>query len=99
MLWPTACVILCMQIPVPVNTIFTADYIEEMTQDHVLPDNVLTYSDLGIVPKKVTEGFPIEHIRYVGSSTETGVFPEMCIWGTLLKTLSVCLCHMLDTEY
>jgi NADH dehydrogenase (ubiquinone) 1 alpha subcomplex subunit 9 len=47
-----------------VNTIFTADYIEEMTQDHVLPENVLTYADLGLTPKKVTEGFPIEHIRH-----------------------------------
>ncbi|BDA40605.1 NADH dehydrogenase [ubiquinone] 1 alpha subcomplex subunit [Coccomyxa sp. Obi] len=51
-------------IPIPVNTLFTADYIEEMTQDHVLPPNVLTYADLEVVPKKVTEGFPIEHLRH-----------------------------------
>ncbi|EIE26745.1 NAD(P)-binding protein [Coccomyxa subellipsoidea C-169] len=50
--------------PIPVNTMFTADYIEEMTQDHVLPPNVLTYADLEVVPKKVTEGFPIEHLRH-----------------------------------
>lgn len=53
-----------VQFPIPVNTLFTADYIEEMTQDHVLPSNVLTYADLEVVPKKVTEGFPIEHLRH-----------------------------------
>ncbi|KAK9916799.1 hypothetical protein WJX75_007161 [Coccomyxa subellipsoidea] len=50
--------------PIPVNTMFTADYIEEMTQDHVLPPNVLTYADLEVVPKMVSEGFPIEHLRH-----------------------------------
>jgi hypothetical protein len=42
-----------VQFPIPVNTMFTADYIEEMTQDHVLPPNVLTYADLEVVPKMV----------------------------------------------
>ena len=53
-----------MQIPIPVNYIFTADNIVENTQDHVLPPGVLTFKDLGVEPKKVTEGFPIEHLRY-----------------------------------
>lgn len=52
------------QIPIPVNYIFTADNIVENTQDHVLPSGVLTFKDLGVEPKKVTEGFPIEHLRY-----------------------------------
>ncbi|CAK0735404.1 hypothetical protein CVIRNUC_000575 [Coccomyxa viridis] len=51
-------------IPIPVNYIFTADNIVENTQDHVLPSGVLTFKDLGVEPKKVTEGFPIEHLRY-----------------------------------
>lgn len=53
-----------VQIPIPVNYIFTADNIVENTQDHVLPSGVLTFKDLGVEPKKVTEGFPIEHLRY-----------------------------------
>ena len=53
-----------VQIPIPVNTMFTLDAILEMTQDHVLPPNVLTYADLDFEPKKVTEGFPIEHLRH-----------------------------------
>ena len=54
------------QIPIPVNTIFTLDAIEETTQDHLLPTgpDILTYADLEIVPSKVTEGFPIEHLRH-----------------------------------
>ena len=46
------------------NTIFTEDYIDEVQRDAVLPANALTYADLGIVPKKITMGIPIEHIRY-----------------------------------
>lgn len=43
-----------MQIPIPVNTMFTLDAIEELYQDHVLPPNVLTYADLEFEPKKVS---------------------------------------------
>lgn len=53
-----------VQIPIPVNYLFTADNIVENTQDHVLPPGVLTFQDLGVKPKKVTEGFPIEHLRH-----------------------------------
>ena len=53
-----------VQIPIPVNYLFTADNIVENTQDHVLPPGVLTFQDLGVEPKKVTEGFPIEHLRH-----------------------------------
>ena len=52
------------QVPIPVNYLFTADNIIENTQDHILPPNVLTFKDLGIEPSKVTEGFPIEHLRH-----------------------------------
>ena len=53
-----------VQVPIPVNYIFTADNIVENTQDHVLPPNVLGFRDLGVQAKKVTEGFPIEHLRH-----------------------------------
>ena len=53
-----------VQVPIPVNYIFTSDNIVENTQDHVLPPNVLSFKDLGVEPKKVTEGFPIEHLRH-----------------------------------
>ncbi len=54
------------QVPIPVNTMFTLDAINETAQDHVLPTgpDILTYADLDIVPSKVTEGFPIEHLRH-----------------------------------
>ncbi len=55
---------LAEQVPIPVNYLFTADNIIENTQDHILPPNVLTFKDLGIEPSKVTEGFPIEHLRH-----------------------------------
>lgn len=53
-----------VQVPIPVNYIFTSDNIVENTQDHVLPPNVLGFKDLGVQAKKVTEGFPIEHLRH-----------------------------------
>lgn len=49
---------------IPINTLFTADYIDEMQQDAVLPEGVQTYANLGITPRKVTMGIPIEHVRY-----------------------------------
>lgn len=55
-----------MQAPIPVNTIFTEDYVDEMQRDAVVPSTpgTLTYADLGITPNKITMGIPIEHIRY-----------------------------------
>lgn len=53
---------------IPVNTMFTVDYADEMQMDAVLPaSGVLTYADLGITPRKVTMGLPIEHIRHLRS--------------------------------
>lgn len=55
-----------MQAQIPINTVFTADYVDEMQQDALVPSapGTLTYASLGITPKKVTMGIPIEHIRY-----------------------------------
>jgi len=56
------------QAQIPVNTMFTVDYADEMQMDAVLPaSGVLTYADLGITPRKVTMGLPIEHIRHLRS--------------------------------
>ena len=57
-------VFLVGQVPIPVNYLFTSDNIIENSQDHVVPPDVLTFKDLGVEPKKVTEGFPIEHLRH-----------------------------------
>ena len=46
------------------NYLFTTDNIIENSQDHVVPPDMLTFKDLGVEPKKVTEGFPIEHLRH-----------------------------------
>ncbi|KAK9837336.1 hypothetical protein WJX81_007346 [Elliptochloris bilobata] len=55
------------KLPIPWNTMFTADFIDEMTADHVLPEGVLTLKDLGVDPRSVTKGVPIEHIRHMRS--------------------------------
>lgn len=53
-----------MQAQIPYNTLFTADYLDEMQEDAVLPSGVLGYADLGITPRKISIGIPIEHIRH-----------------------------------
>ena len=42
----------------------SADYVEEQLKDKVAPFGALGYSDLGIIPAKVTEGLPIEPVRH-----------------------------------
>ena len=50
------------------NAAFTEDAIDELAADLVLPLNnnntLLTFADLGIEPHKVTEGIPIEYLRF-----------------------------------
>uniref|UniRef100_A0A383VU92 NAD-dependent epimerase/dehydratase domain-containing protein n=1 Tax=Tetradesmus obliquus TaxID=3088 RepID=A0A383VU92_TETOB len=46
------------------NYMYSGDYIDEISRDKVVPEGSLGYADLGILPMKVTEGFPIEAIRY-----------------------------------
>lgn len=41
------------QLPIPWNTLFTQDFIDEMTGDHLLPSGVLTLQDLGVDPRPV----------------------------------------------
>jgi NADH dehydrogenase (ubiquinone) 1 alpha subcomplex subunit 9 len=51
--------------PMPAaNYMFTADYLDEVAADKVVPPGVKGYADLGIVPLKVTEGIAIEAFRY-----------------------------------
>lgn len=42
----------------------TADFIDELSKDNVMPKNVLGFSDLGIEPQSVVEGMVVEHIRF-----------------------------------
>eukprot|EP00803_Ostreobium_quekettii_P001733 evm.model.scf_924.6 EVM.evm.TU.scf_924.6 scf_924:37851-40740(-) len=52
------------RIPMPLSNHFmTADFIDELSKDTVLPEDVANFSHLGIDPRKVTEGVPVEHIR------------------------------------
>ena len=56
-----------LQLPITVSygTTFTADYIDEQQQDSVLPaSGVLTFADLGVKPKKISVGLPVEHLRH-----------------------------------
>ena len=49
------------QLPIPWNTLYTVDFINEMTADHVCPEGVLTLQDLGVDPRPVrdcAQGFP-----------------------------------------
>lgn len=55
--------------PLRPNPAFTADAIDELAADLILPagGNVLTFADLGLKPHKVTEGIPIEYLRFYRS--------------------------------
>ncbi|GAX76358.1 hypothetical protein CEUSTIGMA_g3804.t1 [Chlamydomonas eustigma] len=46
------------------NWMFSSDYIDEMMKDKITPRGALGFSDLGIMPTKVTEGLPIEPVRH-----------------------------------
>lgn len=47
--------------PIPSPTMFTLDYIRSLEFDHVVSDDALKFSDLGLVPQKLI-GVPIEHL-------------------------------------
>lgn len=42
----------------------SADFVEEMIRDRVVPYGAKTYADLDIKPAKVTDGLPIEPVRH-----------------------------------
>lgn len=46
------------------NYMYTTDYVDEISVDKLTPEGAMTYADLGIIPMKVTEGLPIEAVRY-----------------------------------
>lgn len=57
--------ILHKRIPLPMsNYMMTADFIAELSNDNVLPEGTLNFSDLGVEPRKVTKGVPVEHVRF-----------------------------------
>lgn len=52
--------------PMPALTFFrSADWAEEYGNDKVVPANALNYGDLGLSPRSVTEGLPVEHVRHM----------------------------------
>ncbi|XP_042515412.1 NADH dehydrogenase [ubiquinone] 1 alpha subcomplex subunit 9, mitochondrial [Macadamia integrifolia] len=68
--------------PLPIPSIFNLDQINALTVDTVVPENALTFDDLGIVPHKL-KGYPIEFlIQYrkggpmFGSTVSERVNPE-----------------------
>ncbi|GMH38510.1 hypothetical protein BSKO_06394 [Bryopsis sp. KO-2023] len=42
----------------------TADFINELSKDNVLPADVLTFADLGMEPRSVVQGLPVDHVRF-----------------------------------
>lgn len=55
-----------LQMPVPVNYMFTSDWVDELQVDATLPtgEGIKTFADLNVIPRRIDEGVPIEHIRY-----------------------------------
>ena len=55
-----------LQVPLPINYLFTQDYVAECTQDQVIPtnSNVKGFKELDVKPKSILSGEPIEHIRH-----------------------------------
>ena len=51
--------------PIPIHPMFTADYIDELQTDVIRKDpTALGFEDLGIAPKPINQGVPIDHVRY-----------------------------------
>ncbi|KAL4432884.1 hypothetical protein ABPG77_008210 [Micractinium sp. CCAP 211/92] len=48
-------------------TMFSSDYIAELQGDYTLPPGVLGFEHLDVKPHKVTEGLPIEYLRFYRS--------------------------------
>ena len=55
-----------MQVPLPINYLFTQDYVAECLQDQILPtgSDVKVFQDLDIQPRSILSGEPIDHIRH-----------------------------------
>ena len=56
----------CLQVPLPINYLFTQDYVEECLQNQVVPSgsDVKGFKELDVQPKSILSGEPIEHIRH-----------------------------------
>ncbi|KAL3154426.1 hypothetical protein ABBQ32_013898 [Trebouxia sp. C0010 RCD-2024] len=54
------------KVPLPINYLFTQDYVAECMQDQILPtgSDVKVFQDLEIQPRSILSGEPIEHIRH-----------------------------------
>lgn len=54
------------RVPIPINYLFTQDYVAECLQDQIIPSgaDVKGFSELEIEPKSILFGEPIDHIRH-----------------------------------
>lgn len=54
------------RVPLPINYLFTQDYVEECLQNQVVPSgsDVKGFKELDVEPKSILSGEPIEHIRH-----------------------------------
>ncbi|KAL8106683.1 NADH dehydrogenase [ubiquinone] 1 alpha subcomplex subunit 9, mitochondrial [Apium graveolens] len=50
-----------LPFPLPFPTYFNLDMINALTSDTLVSENALTFSDLGLVPRKV-KGYPVEYL-------------------------------------
>jgi len=57
---------LLVQLPLHyINHMLTADFIDEITSDNLLPKDVLTFKDLNMKPRDTTRGVAVDHVRYM----------------------------------
>lgn len=46
------------------NYMMTADFIDELAEDNVMPKDALTFKHLDMHPRDTTRGISVDHIRY-----------------------------------
>ncbi|PSC72673.1 NADH dehydrogenase [ubiquinone] 1 alpha subcomplex subunit mitochondrial [Micractinium conductrix] len=58
---------LASKAPLRGPLMFSTDYIQEMQGDYTMPEGVLGFEALDVKPHRVTEGLPIEYLRFYRS--------------------------------
>lgn len=53
------------QLPGKGDYMWSADWIDELSTDVVVPEGVLTFADLHVKPVPIDVGVPIEQLRYL----------------------------------
>jgi hypothetical protein len=54
-----------LQLPGKGNQMLSADFIDELATDAIVPDGVLTFADLNVEPVPIDVGTPIEQLRHM----------------------------------